>query len=754
MTDPFRARLEQALAGTYAFERELGGGGMSRTYLARDLALNRRVVVKVLAPELLQGLSVERFKREVLMAAQLQHPHVVPVLVSGDADGLPWFSMPYVDGESLRLRLDRGPLPLAEAVSILRDVARALAYAHAHGVVHRDIKPDNVLLSAGSATVTDFGIAKAISASRTEAGGNALTQAGMAIGTPAYMAPEQAAADPDLDHRADLYAFGAMAYELLSGQQLFAGRTPAKVLAAHLGEAPRALQELAPSVPDDLAALVMRCLAKDPAARPADAGEIVAALDAATGARTAGGDAVAGTVGGANGATGGERVRLARALGLWTLAAAAIMASTWGATLAVGLPDWAIAAAVAVALAGLPAVLGTWWVQRTAHHAATSTPTITTGGRIASPGTMATFALRARPHVTWARTWRGGVIAAGALALSAGGFMVTRAMGVGPAASLIGRGDFAERETIVVADFRPPAGDSMLGTTVGEALRTDLAQSANLSVLTSGAVQEILARMQRTGVGAVDFALAREIAVREGARAIVDGQILRLGGSYVLSARLVSAIDGVELETFRETAPTDAELVPAVGALSRSIRERVGESLKGIRRTAPLERVTTSSLPALRKYVEGTRVLSDEGDDGRALELLEEAVAIDSTFAMAWRRIAVILNNQATQPERARGCDPCRHALPRPPERRRARLHRGLLLHARTGTRLRARHHRLRRGAAARLHQLHGAQQPGRDLRRPAPPRGWEARALAVARLALGERQQLHQPPPVHLGPA
>ncbi len=650
MTDAFRTRLEQALAGTYTFERELGGGGMSRTYLARDDALARRVVVKVLAPELLEGLSVERFKREVLMAAQLQHPHVVPVLVSGDADGLPWFSMPYVDGESLRQRMLRGRIPLGEAISILRDVARALAYAHGHGIVHRDIKPDNVLLSGGSATVTDFGIAKAISASRTSAGADAtLTQAGMAIGTPAYMAPEQAAADPQLDHRADLYAFGAMAYELLGGEQLFAGRTPARVLAAQLGEVPRDVREIAPDIPSDLGALVMQCLAKEPEARPADAGAIVRAIDAVVASGSASTARVGGTA-----AAAVHSARLGAALVRWGGVTMAVLAATWGATELVGLPDWALRAAGGVMLAGVPALVGTWWVQRAAARAATATPTRTPGGTIAPPGTMATFALKAQPHVSWTRTWRAGAAAIGVLALLVGGYVITRALGVGPAASLIGKGAFGERETIVVADFRPPADDTLIGTTVAEALRTDLAQSANLAVLTRARVRDILDRMQRPRESAVFFPLAREIATREGARAVVDGEIVRLGTSYVISARLVSVLDAQELATFRETASDDASLVPAVGALSRSIRERVGESLKGIRRTSPLERVTTSSLPALRKYVEATQLQGTQGDDARALQLLEEAVALDSTFAMAWRRLAVILNNRGREPERAR----------------------------------------------------------------------------------------------------
>jgi tetratricopeptide (TPR) repeat protein/tRNA A-37 threonylcarbamoyl transferase component Bud32 len=641
--DNFGASIAQALADGYTFERELGGGGMSRTYLAREHALSRRVVVKVLSPELLQGLSVERFKREVLLAAQLQHPHVVPVLSAGDTDGMPWFTMPYVDGESLRRKLEEGPIGIGESIGILRDVAKALAYAHAHGVVHRDIKPDNVLLSSGSATVTDFGIAKAITASRTDGGNATLTQAGMAIGTPAYMAPEQAAGDPRLDHRADIYSFGAMAYEVLAGQQVFAGLAPARQLVAHLSETPRDVRELRPEVPPALAALVMQCLAKDPDQRPADGVTIARVLDTVT---------TSGSSSAASMALMGSRLPLGKALGIWAAVSGVVVLTAWSATEVIGLPDWALAGATGVMLAGLPAILGTWWVQRTARRIATLTPARTDTGSRAPVGTMATFALKASPHVSWTRTWRAGAATVGAFILLVAGFMVSRAMGIGPAASLMGKGAFGENETVVVADFRPPAGDTLLGVTLGEALRTDLGQSANLRVLSRAAIREILQRMLRPAESAVPFAVAREIATREGAKAVVDGEVVRLGASYVLSARLVSALDGAELATFRQTASGDNELIAAVGALSRDIREKVGESLKGIRSSTPVERVTTPSLAALRRYMEGVAA-EEKGEVESAVQAYEAAIALDSGFAMAWRKLSVVVRNNFLGADRA-----------------------------------------------------------------------------------------------------
>ena len=245
------------MSGSYTLERELGGGGMSRVFVAEELRLRRKVVVKVLSPELAQGISVERFEREIQTVAALQQANIVPVLTAGDTNGLPFYTMPFVEGESLRARLARGPLPVAEVVGILRDVSKALAYAHQRGVVHRDIKPDNVLISGGVAVVTDFGIAKAISASRTAAGGATLTQIGTSIGTPAYMAPEQAAGDPDIDSRADIYSLGAMAYELLTGRVVFADRTAQRMLAAHMSEAPQPVASFRADLPAALAELVM-----------------------------------------------------------------------------------------------------------------------------------------------------------------------------------------------------------------------------------------------------------------------------------------------------------------------------------------------------------------------------------------------------------------------------------------------------------------------------------------------------------------
>jgi serine/threonine-protein kinase len=274
-------RLLSALGGSYTVERELTGGGMAQVFVAEDHDLARKVVIKILPPELAASVSAERFRREILTVARLQHPHIVPILKAGEIDGIPYFVMPYVDGESLDVTLRRRQtLGVRETLGIMKDVARALAFAHERNVVHRDIKPGNVLLSSGSATVTDFGVSKALSSARRSGEkGNGLTNTGMSLGTILYMAPEQAAGDPEIDGRADIYSLGATAYEMLSGSAPFADLNPREMLTARLTLPPLPLALARDDVPAGLERIIARCLAIDPADRPQTAAELVETLE-------------------------------------------------------------------------------------------------------------------------------------------------------------------------------------------------------------------------------------------------------------------------------------------------------------------------------------------------------------------------------------------------------------------------------------------------------------------------------------------
>lgn len=271
-----QTRLAAALGDRYSIVREVGAGGMATVFLARDLKHDRQVALKVLKPELAAALGAERFPREIRIVAQFNHPHILSLYDSGEAQGFLYYVMPFVEGESLADRLKREKqLPIPDAVRILREVADALAYAHAHGVVHRDIKPGNVLLSGRHAVVTDFGVAKAVSAAASDK----FTTAGIVVGTPSYMAPEQAMGEADIDARADIYALGILGYEMLAGRLPFEAKTPQGILSAHVMEAPKDIRELRPGVPDALAETLMRCLAKNPADRWQTADELVTQLE-------------------------------------------------------------------------------------------------------------------------------------------------------------------------------------------------------------------------------------------------------------------------------------------------------------------------------------------------------------------------------------------------------------------------------------------------------------------------------------------
>jgi len=271
-------RLAAALDGRYRIDREVGAGGMATVFLAEDLKHHRMVAIKVLREDLAAVVGASRFLREIEIAARLQHPNILPLLDSGEANGLLYYVMPFVEGRSLRQRLEgEGPLPVAEVVRILVEVTDALAYAHAQGVVHRDIKPDNVMLSGRHALVTDFGVARAVSAATS---GHAVTSVGIALGTPAYMSPEQAAADPLLDHRADLYAVGVLGYELLAGRPPFVGGSPQQVLADQIAARPEPIGTRRSGLAPALEHVLMKCLEKRPEDRWQGGEELLAQLEA------------------------------------------------------------------------------------------------------------------------------------------------------------------------------------------------------------------------------------------------------------------------------------------------------------------------------------------------------------------------------------------------------------------------------------------------------------------------------------------
>ncbi len=622
-------RLQDAIGDSYRIEKELGGGGMSRVFLAEETRLGRMVVIKVLPPEMGAGVNVERFEREIQLAAKLQHPHIVPLLTAGSHDDLLYYVMPYIEGESLRAKLAReGELPVGEVLRILRDVADALSYAHRHGVVHRDIKPDNVLLSDNHAVVTDFGVAKAVSASTGE---SALTSLGVALGTPAYMSPEQAAANPNVDHRADIYALGALAYETLCGRPPFAGPNPQAVLAAHVTEVPEPVTSRRTAVPPALESLVMRCLEKLPADRWQKADELRAQFEVMatpsggvtpTGAQPVPMDAVAAA----------QRAHPLRVAGIFLLAGIGALAVVYFLVLQLGLPDWVVWGAMILLLIGLPIMV------LTGHHERKRALARTQGIAVPAP------AGGVRRLFTWRGALAGGGLAFAGLAVVAVVYSAMRVMGIGPVGTLVAAGVLDERGQVILADFDDRTPDATLGTSVTEAFRIDLAQSPVIRLVDASAIAEALRRMNRDPGTAVDNELAQEIAEREGIKAVVTGDIGMLGSGYVVSVQLVSSSDGTALVSLRESARDDSEIIAAVDRASAKLRERIGESLRSIRANEPLEHVTTGSLDALRKFSQALDA-EDEGDIARAIGLMEEAIALDTTFAMAYRKLAVFLGN-------------------------------------------------------------------------------------------------------------
>lgn len=495
------------------------------------------------------------------MTASLQHPLIVPVLSAGSAADQLYYTMPFVEGEPLRDRLVRdGALSTADTVHVLHDVVDALAYAHARRVVHRDITPANVLISGTHAMVTDFGVAKAVSASSDD---RILTSVGLALGTPTYMAPEQALGEPGVDHRADLYAVGVMAYEMLVGRPPFTGMTAQQLLVAQAVRTPEPVATHRSDVPPALELLVMQLLAKEPGDRVQSASELLAQLESIK--TTGAGRASAETTSPPSPASPAFRP-----------------------------------------VAGTTQGMGHWF--------------------------------------TWHREiWRGsfwrGALVVIALAVIAGAWMTMRQLGNSPRPTLVSSGAIRTRAPVILANFVNRTADSTLGATLTEAFRVDLSQSPTVRLVSAQAIADALARMRQPPGTVLSPEVARSVAQREGVAAVVQGEIDPAGRGYVLAASVVSPADGAVLTAVRETAASDAELIPALERLSRELRKQIGESLASIGATPLLDHVTTSSFEALRKYSEAMR-LDGMSDYEGAIPLLQDATRLDTGFAMAWRKLA------------------------------------------------------------------------------------------------------------------
>jgi serine/threonine-protein kinase len=532
---------------------------MSRVFVAEEVALGRRVVIKVLPPDTAAEVNADRFRREIQLAAQLQHPAIVPLLTAGAQNGLLWFVMPFVDGMSLRERLSRsGPLSLDEAVRFWRDLLEALEYAHSRNIIHRDIKPENLMLSGRHAQVLDFGVAKAVSASTgvTHAG---MTGLGMAIGTPAYMAPEQVAAESTADGRLDLYAAALVMYEMLAGRRPFDGERPSEIMAAHVATPAPPVSLHRADAPPSLVALVMQCLEKSPAKRPASATEALQRLDAMT----------------------------AELSGARTPSATATSAST---------------------------------VSRGAAKA----PTRSRVPLVASAAVL--FAL-VSGSVYWQRS---RATARGAAA---------------PTAELADR----ERLSVMVYPAVFERGDSVLASSMTDALTSAL--KADTRVLTYSA-------SRATALGE-EFGMDRTTMTKDsltvvardlGMRATVQPSLARVGEGFVLSADVVATAGDSAL--FRAEVPvsTASDVPQAMKTLSERVRNQLGPVYEKLGDPQPVGRLFTTVREAASLFTEAVTMFDDVEYRG-AIARLQQAVVLDSTFAVAWSLLATCYGNLGVNPD-------------------------------------------------------------------------------------------------------
>jgi tetratricopeptide (TPR) repeat protein/tRNA A-37 threonylcarbamoyl transferase component Bud32 len=593
-------RLKTALADRYEIESELGRGGMATVYLAEDLKHGRKVAIKVIHPELAALVGTERFLREIRLSAKLEHPNILTLIDSGEADGLPYYVMPFIEGESLRGRLGHeGRVPVQEAARIAAELADALDYAHRFGVVHRDIKPANVLLSGGHALLTDFGVAYAID----EAGAEGLTATGLAVGSPVYMSPEQGAAE-ETDPRSDIYSLGCVLYELVAGGPPFSGETTRELLASHSLEAAPRLDRGRADVPEPLADAVERCLAKKPEKRFQTAAELRDALWVPS---------MAGLPG------------LTRNLTVLTGVSVAALAAVLFAVFREGLPYWLLGAA------------GTLLALQAALSAGALRQRRAVLGAGAAPGAWSRL-----------RTRMGGALLGGAgLAALGVGSVATASLaelGIGPLSTLVSRGEIEFQPMVVVADFESPPDHPALGRSIARHMRAEIAETQSVDVVDEESMRRVLRNMQRAPGDPVNRDVATELAFRAGAEALLLGEVLKIGSGYSLVARLLSMPTEEELLAIREQAASADDVIRASNQLWRRLLREMGEPVRSIRRRPGLISASTSSLEALLKAEEAAYLVDVEDDRSGAIRSLEEAVELDPEFAQGWAMLAEFLH--------------------------------------------------------------------------------------------------------------
>ena len=589
------ARVRNSLAASYRIERVLGEGGMATVYLAEDLKHRRKVAVKVMRPELSATLGVDRFLREVEIAAKLSHPHILPVHDSGETGGILYYVMPYVEGESLRDRVQRdGQLPVDEALQLAREVAEALRYAHKRGIIHRDIKPANVMLGEGHALVADFGIARAADNSR------ALTQTGLAVGTPQYMSPEQASGEPEVDARADVYAIGAVLYEMLAGRAPFTGPTPQAVLAKSLTEEVVPLQRVRAAVPVSVAAVVAKAMARRPAERYASGAELEQALAAAR-------DAV--RSGALPAATAGPSP--VQVWGLFALAAVMSLTVVYGLISRWGLAAWTLWLAAGLLAIGAVVLVATGRFEERRRAGATAA------------GIARWF--------TWGNAARGGGLA-GALWMTVALVLVFR----GPGGSGAAAGGV--RLAVLPFENQGDSADAYFADGMTDEVRGKLSALPGVLVTARSSAQQY----RQTTKSPQE--IARELGVRYLLTATVRWQQGRDSASRVqVSPELIDASTGaVKWQQSFDAALTDVFQVQ--GQIAGRVAAALNVAL-GVHEQQELGEKPTENLAAYDAFlraeaISGSIAVSDPVTLRRAIREYERAVALDSGFALAWAQLS------------------------------------------------------------------------------------------------------------------